>query len=325
MKLNRRPLLAIIPAAALAGSMLTAPAAGAQSSLPIPEELLGSASGSLNLGSLGEDPCGEKVVTPDNMGGWATPGDENKAEIVATTDEGFGTGVLEMKPDAEKGTSLYKRANNVPLTSLLDDSDEVKPISYKYKGEGQAPALQIRVLGANIVDSPTGNPPYTKSTNGFATIVWSPAAGTDAWQTADATGDQFWVTRTIVEDPAAVDEEAKELEAGNDVLLKRGERRTLKEIIGLLGEGTVIESYGVQQTKDNSTPTTQVDNFVFGCETTDFEKEAPEAPAPGPDFGSLAIGGGLALAAALAIGGGAFALQNGMIQLPPELAALLPA
>ncbi|HJE89701.1 MAG TPA: hypothetical protein K8V11_01655, partial [Dietzia timorensis] len=72
MKINRRPLLAIIPAAALAGSMLTAPVAGAQSSLPIPEDLLGSASGSLDLGSLGGDPCGEKVVTPNNLGGWYT-------------------------------------------------------------------------------------------------------------------------------------------------------------------------------------------------------------------------------------------------------------
>lgn len=321
MKNNRRPLLAIIPAAALAGSMLTAPVAGAQSSLPIPEDLLGSASGSLNLGSLGEEPCGEKVVTPSNMGGWATPEDENEAKIVTTDDEDYGTGVLQMTPDEGQGTSLYKGANNVPLESLLDADDEAKQISYQYKGEGQAPALQIRVLNANVVDGTGSNhgDPYSESEDGFATIVWSPADGTADWQTATASNDQFWVTRPIVQDPEAIDEDGH-LEEGNELLLERGKRRTLEEIIGMLGEDTVINSYGVQQTKDNETPTTQVDNFVFGCETTDFEMDPP-----GPDFGSLALGGGLALAAALAVGGGAFALQNGMIQLPPELAAMLPA
>lgn len=318
MKLNRRPLLAIIPAAALAGSMLTAPVAGAQSSLPIPEDLIGSASGSLNLGSLGGDPCGEKIVTPGNMGGWSTPPDENAATIVETTDDGFGSGVLEMKPNAEKGTSLYKAAGKVPVSTLLNDTGEANPISFQYKGEGQAPALQIRVLGANIVDGPAEGP-YTKSKDGFATIVWSPEPGKAEWQKADATGGDFWVTRTIVKDPNV-------LETGDNVLLKRSERKSLKEIVNILGENAVISEYGVQQTKDNKTPTTQVDDFVFGCETTDFEKEAPKGDAPTePNFGSLALGGGLALAAALAVGGGAWAIQNGMIQLPPELAALLPA
>lgn len=119
--------------------MLTAPVAGAQSSLPIPEDLLGSASGSLDLGSLGGDPCGEKVVTPNNMGGWDTPDDENEAKIVPSADvdvEAFGSGVLEMKPDASQGTSLYKDAKNVPVSSLLDENGAAKPISYQYKGEG---------------------------------------------------------------------------------------------------------------------------------------------------------------------------------------------
>ena len=329
MKINRRPLLAIIPAAALAGSMLTAPVAGAQSSLPIPEDLLGSASGSLDLGSLGGDPCGEKVVTPNNMGGWDTPDDENEAKIVPSADvdvEAFGSGVLEMKPDASQGTSLYKDAKNVPVSSLLDENGAAKPISYQYKGEGQAPALQIRVLGANVVNGPSdGSPEYTVSDDGFATIVWSPAGGTDQWQTATApdTAD-FWVTRTIVKDPQDV-VEGGNLGAENDVVLKRGDRATLEEIVDMLGEQAVISAYGVQQTKDNKTPTTQVDDFVFGCETTDFEVDSKETAPVGPDFGSLALGGGLALAAALAVGGGAFAIQNGMIQLPPELAALLPA
>ena len=329
MKINRRPILAIIPAAALAGSMLTAPVAGAQSSLPIPEDLLGSASGSLDLGSLGGDPCGEKVVTPNNMGGWDTPDDENEAKIVASADvdvEVFGSGVLEMKPDASQGTSLYKDAKNVPVSSLLDENGAAKPISYQYKGEGQAPALQIRVLGANVVKDPTKTEaPFEKTTDGFATIVWSPADGTAAWQEAEATeSEDFWVSRTILKDPEGLDDKG-ELTDGNDILLKRGERTTLEEIVDILGEQAVISAYGVQQTKDNKTPTTQVDDFVFGCETTDFEVDSKETAPVGPDFGSLALGGGLALAAALAVGGGAFAIQNGMIQLPPELAALLPA
>lgn len=325
MKLNRRPLLAIIPAVALAGSMLTAPVAGAQSSLPIPEDLIGSASGSLNLGSLGGDPCGEKIVTPGNMGGWSTPDDENKATIVATTDDGFGTGVLETKPHA-KGTSLYKAAGNVPASSLLNDKGEAKPISFQYKGEGQAPALQIRVLGANVVGkADDGAGPFEKTKDGFATIAWSPKDGTTQWQKADANDSQFWVSRAIVKDPNDLDADGK-VKGGDNLLLKRGERKSLKDIVKILGEKAVISEYGVQQTKDNETETIQVDDFVFGCETTDFEKEAPKEDAPTvPDFGSLALGGGLALAAALAVGGGAWAIQNGMIQLPPELAALLPA
>lgn len=86
MKINRRPLLAIIPAAALAGSMLTAPVAGAQSSLPT--DAFGSFTGS--LGSSGEEAPGEcvaetEVVTPEifEAAGWSTPGDETPAEIKA--------------------------------------------------------------------------------------------------------------------------------------------------------------------------------------------------------------------------------------------------
>ena len=136
--------------------------------------------------------------------------------------------------------------------------------------------------------------------------------------------EEFWVTKSI----AGEDETSYE-----DALL-RGERTTLKEIIAMNPEAN-LDHVGVQKTRENTTPNTYVDNFLFGCETTDFEVTPPAdddddddsnvAPAPGPDFGSLALGGGLALAAALAVGGGAFAIQNGMIQLPPELAALLPA
>ena len=64
-----------------------------------------------------------------------------------------------------------------------------------------------------------------------------------------------------------------------------------------------------------------------GLAEAGFCEDTPGAlgSVPSPDLGSLAIGGGLAIAAALAAGGGAWAVQNGLIQLPPELAAMLPA
>ena len=311
MKLSRRPMLAVLPAVALAGSMLTAPVAGAQSSLPIPEDLLGSASGSLNLGSLGGDTCGTEVVNPDNLdaSGWFTPQDENKPSFVEDEDAPLGNGALALAHH-EKGTSLYKKSG-APLSSLLTADGQVA-MNYQFKSSGQAPALQIRLLGANVKGT-------NGEDNGFATIVWSPEPGdADTWTDAKAPESaEFWVTREILD------------EAGEEVEIPRGEQHTLKELVEALtagdGSDATVSEYGVQQTKENSATGVAVDQFVFGCETTDFEKSAPAAPAPtGPDFGSLALGGGLALAAALAVGGGAFAIQNGMIQLPPELAAMLP-
>lgn len=323
MKINRRPLLAIIPAAALAGSMLTAPVAGAQSSLPVPEDLLGSASGSLDLGSLGGGTCGTQVVTPANLetSGWFTPADENEPTFTDDEDAPLGDGALAFEQD-EAGTSLYKKSG-VLLASILSESGDVA-MNYQFKSSGQAPALQIRILDGNV----QGN---DGETNGFATIVWSPSPGEPGkWTDAKVSeAKNFWVTRPVLKKDS------------NEVWLNRGEEASLKEIVEHLNgndKDAKVSEYGVQQTKENTATGVAVDQFVFGCETTDFEPKPVvdddnEDPATGgffgslenPDFGSLALGGGLALAAALAVGGGAFAIQNGMIQLPPELAALLPA
>lgn len=302
MKFSRKPLLAAVPAALIAGSMLSAPVAGAQSSLPIPEDLLGSASGSLAPGSLGGDTCGTEVVTPNAMGAWFTPGDETKPTFVADDEAPLGDGALAFAQDAEQGTSLYKKSG-APLSSILTESGGVA-MHYQFKSSAQAPALQIRILDGNVKGD-------DGETNGFATIVWSPAPGeAGKWTDAKASeATDFWVTRPVLEKDS------------NEVWLNRGDKKSLKEIIEHLNgnnKTAKVSEYGVQQTKENSATGVAVDKFVFGCETTDFE------PAPaGPDFGSLALGGGLALAAALAVGGGAWAVQNGMIQLPPEIAALL--
>ena len=321
MKFSRMPLLAAVPAALLAGSMLSAPVAGAQSSLPTPEDLLGSASGSLDLGSLGGDDCGTEVVNPDNLeaSGWFTPGDENKPSFAADADAPLGDGALALAQH-DKGTSLYKKSG-APLSSLLTADGQVA-MNYQFKSSGQAPALQIRVLGANV----KGN--SETETNGFATIVWSPAEGeAGKWTDAKASeAKNFWVTRPVLN------------KDNGEVWLERGKEASLKEIVEHLngnGKAATVSEYGVQQTKENSATGVAVDQFVFGCETTDFEaaiEPGDDEDVPGgflgslqnPDVGSLALGGGLALAAALTVGGGAFAIQNGLIQLPPELAAMLP-
>ena len=311
MKLSRRPMLAVLPAVALAGSMLTAPVAGAQSSLPIPEDLLGSASGSLNLGSLGGDSCGTEVVTPEGAegAGWTTPGDETPATIEEVTDH-TSAGALVFGPDSEekKGTSLYK-ASGKKLETILDAEGQLSsPLTFDYTSEGQAPALQIRLRDASVANWGTPN-------INFATIVWSPAASDGSWKKAEPKADaaEWWITRDVL------DADGTEVHAQGPSNLT-----TLDKLVELNPNATIIE-YGVQKTQENNENNVAIDNFTFECVTTDFEKEAPAAPAPtGPDFGSLALGGGLALAAALAVGGGAFAIQNGLIQLPPELAAMLP-
>lgn len=325
MKLNRRPLLAIIPAVALAGSMLTAPVAGAQSSF-LPEDVIGDVMGS--VGSSEEDdseapvtpaPCDKiEVVNSQSAEGWSTPGDETAAEFRALANGAeknapAGPGGLffpDFDPNAtpkKPGTSLYKKVNK-PLKDLLDADGKVSTdIGFSYYSDGTAPALQLRITGASGV-----------ADNGFATIVLSPENSDKAWKklTPDTvkTSDKFWVTKDI-----------KDAE-GEVVLKRQTQTATLAEIIAL-NPGATLQHVGVQKTQENKTANTYVDNFVFGCETTNFEA-APDGffgSLENPDFGSLALGGGLALAAALAVGGGAWAIQNGMIQLPPELAALLPA
>ena len=199
------------------------------------------------------------------------------------------------------------------------------PIGFEYYSDDRAPALQLRITKANYYDfkanpdTPIPDGEGSHWDSGFATIVLSPADADESWKALTpeqvSESDEFWVTKSIA---------ATENVHGGKPLM-RYEKATLKDIIAM-NPGAQLDHVGIQKTRENSAESTYADNFRFGCETTDFELDPKEtAPAPGPDFGSLALGGGLALAAALAVGGGAFAIQNGMIQLPPELAALLPA
>lgn len=236
-----------------AGAALSAPLAGAQSSLP--------------GGSLGADNCGEQVVTPETLedSGWFTPEDEGAAEI-ATVDgapEAVGAAALTLE---SSGSSLYKTADEAPLAELLRDGEDLVPLSYEYTSSGQAPALQIRLNGANLAESETG----AGSDIGFATIVWSPPT-TDDWATADPASDDgsFWVTRAL------------EGEDGEDI--PRNTQMTLDEIIDLNPDAVVTE-YGVQKTNDNTATDVAADNFTLGCETTNFELEEEETPGP---LGSL--------------------------------------
>ena len=239
-----------------AGSALAAPAAGAQS---LPTGSLGD--------SLGGDTCGEQVVTPETLAnsGWGAPEDENAAEIAAVegAPEEVGTAALTFEDGPENGTSLYKDAERMPLDELLEDGAPV-PMSYQYTSDGQAPALQIRLNNASV--------PETEDGAGFATIVWSPADGDGTWREADpADSDQFWATRDIED-------------ADGETVLPRGERTTLEEIVGMNPDAVVTE-YGVQKTRDNTTEGVAIDDFTFGCETTDFELDADEED--GGPLGSL--------------------------------------
>lgn len=223
----------------------------------------GAADGS--LGSLtGGDNCGTTVVTPDATNGWFTPGDETPGVIKAIDNAKFGDGALSLGKDSaeKKGTSFYKKTS-VAL-STLEKGDELIPLSFWYTASEQAPALQLRIVGA----STTGEDDH------FATIVWSPGPSEGGWAEAKpAVSEQFWVTRDIVD--------------GEKVLLKKGEKASLKSIIGMNPDASLV-GYGVNKTNDNTSTGVAVDNFVFGCETTDFEP----APAGGP-FGSFDIFGSL--------------------------------
>lgn len=246
-----------------AGAALSAPVAGAQSSLPT--DSLG--------GSLGGETCGTEVVTPENQeaSGWSSPDDENSAAIAAVEDapEHIGDAALGFETD-DSGTSLYKNANETALTDLLLNGEELVPISFDYTSNGQAPALQIRLNDASLHEDED----RAGSDVGFATIVWSPpAADGTAWQNA-APGDSedFWVTRDL----AGADGE----------LIPRGERMSLREIIDLNADA-VVTDYGIQKTRENDSPGAMVDNFTLGCETTNFELEAEDTGSLGDAFGSL--------------------------------------
>ena len=237
-----------------AGAALAAPVAGAQSSLP--------------GGSLGGDSCGEQVVTPETLedSGWFTPEDEIAAEIAAVdgASEAVGAAALTLE---SSGSSLYKSADEAPLAELLRNGDSLVPLSFDYTSSGQAPALQVRLNGANLAESESG----AGSDIGFATIVWSPPATTDTWATADPADDDgsFWVTRAL------------EGENGEDI--PRYTEMTLDEIIDLNPDAVVTE-YGVQKTGDNTATGVAADNFTLGCESTNFELVEEEAPGL---FGSL--------------------------------------
>lgn len=245
-----------------AGAALSAPVAGAQSSLP---------GGSLS-DSLGGEVCGTEVVTPENQeaAGWGTPPDEDPAEIAAVegAPESVGEAALTLPTSTEKGSSLYKNANRAPLADLLRDDEGLVPLSFDYASSGQAPALQIRLNGANLHDSATGG----GTDIGFATIVWSPPPA-EGWATADPGDDgQFWVTRVL------------EGEGGEPI--PRYTPMTLDQIIDLNPDAVVTE-YGVQKTKENTAENVAIDNFELGCLTTNFELVDETEPETGEIFSSL--------------------------------------
>lgn len=257
-------------AAGIAGAASLALAFGAAGTA----SAAGSLDGLLGGGSLGSSTapgtnCGTTVVTPDSHGIWSTPGDENKPGFA----EIKGEGALALTQAPEKGTSFY-RTVGMPVSALLDDSDNVTEIEYRYYAEGDAsvtntPALQLRVTGA-----PTGEG------DGFATIVWSPEPSTGEWKEAKPeNSDQFWVTRTLQD-------------GQGDPALVSGKRTTLSDIIKKMPDAT-LDQIGVQQTKENTATNVGVDTFTFGCETTDFELDDPEAGGSlAGIFGSLESLGG---------------------------------
>lgn len=263
MKTFGRVVVAASAAVAFtAGSALVAPVVGAQSF------------GSIDLGSAGGDNCGEQVVTSVNADGadWGTPPDENAAKIAAAPESApdeLGNGVLSFVTDVS-GTSLYKNANKMPLADIIGEDDKPIALSYEYTSSGQAPALQIRLNDANIVGDNSGV--------GFATIVWSPAAVTDGtWETAAPASDakEFWLSKSI--------------EGATDGEGTQANKTTLARIVELNKDAKIV-AYGVQQTRENASTGVAVDNFTFGCETTNFELEPEDdAPAESPSgiFGSL--------------------------------------
>ena len=306
MKTFGRVVVAASAAVAFtAGSAFVAPVVGAA---PGSADLLGS----LGTGSLGTAPggpeCGEHIVTPSTLegSGWFTPGDENPA-VIAEAPEGapatVGKSALTFATHV-KGTSLYKNANRKKLSELVGADGDLR-MNFDYSTDGKAPALQIRLNEASLADTEVDREGFKE---GFATIVWSPVTA-NGWVKADpATSKEFWVTRALKGDG---EEE--------NPALPRGTKTTLKEIVAL-NPNAVVTEYGIQKTKDNTAENVAIDNFTFGCETTNFELDSEEGPlasvtgSPGGDTGSLAVGGFLAVGAGVAAA--VFAAQNGLIQVP---------
>ncbi|WP_182348780.1 hypothetical protein [Tomitella gaofuii] len=234
------------------GAVGTAGAAGSLAGL--------GSSGALGSAGAPGTSCGTTVVTPDTPGLWSTPGDEHGPGFAEVEGAPLGTGALTLENNSQ-GTSFY-RTVGAPLADLVDDSGTLTDIAYDYTATNEAtpaasntPALQLRVTGASTVD---------ESGVHFATIVWSPAPSEGEWTTATpGDSDQFWVTRDIVDD-------------AGEVVLARGAKTTLAQIVELNPDAT-LEQIGIQQTKENQSTDVAVDNFVFGCEVTDFELTGADA------------------------------------------------
>src|SRR5699024_504642 len=174
-----------------------------------------------------------------------------------------GTAALTLEEGPENGTSLYKYAERMPLDELLEDGAPV-PMSYQYTSDGQAPALQIRLNGASV--------PEAEYRARLATSGRRRARGGGTRREADpADSGQVWATRDIAD-------------ADGEAVLPRGERTTLEEIVGMHPDAVVTE-YGVQKPRDNTPEGVAIDDFTFGCETTDFEPDADEED--GGPLGSL--------------------------------------
>lgn len=210
------------------------------------------------------------TVTPSTLAaeGWSTPSDETAATIAAVENapERVGAAALTFS-DTDDGASLYKNADRMALEDLME-GEEVVDLSYDYVSDGQAPALQIRLEGADLADSESESAGYDI---GFATIVHSPEDSNGVWMTADpGEASEFWVTRALKGEDGEV--------------IPRGTMMTFEEILELNWPAVVTE-YGVQQTRDNDAANVAVDNFTVACEIANFELDSDDGDDNGDDDG----------------------------------------
>ena len=267
MKFSRKSLLAALPAAALAGSMLSAPVAGAQS------VDMGSLSPEAIQGSIMGQECSvATTATKEGVEGNAYADVTSRTGGVEEEDKAYfrldGWG----GPDGQNARIAFaseKPLKNVTITLKLDEKlDEIKAASPQ-------PELGIAV--------------------GKFSLRSDPRVGVDIRDEVDEAIEGNTITLKIDEVPA----NGSLGFTYTSTTPAPGEGERIVNAASLTGEGLAEAGFC------EDTP------GVFGS-------------MPIPDLGSLGLGGGLALAAALAVGGGAWAVQNGMVQLPPEIAALLP-